>query len=142
MGNGGVEGTDYIQHRRSAEDQQYFSEILKGGAINCLYLFSRVSVVMNGNYIKNFWPQFEFFLATRKFDPQRGFRPSRDRVSIKRIQSLADNPAQAEALFEKWDNKNVAQARSILAHSDVQVTNQSDKEALLPKLEQLEAHRL
>jgi hypothetical protein len=58
--------------KRTDEEQQYFDEILTGGGLNCLYFFVRVSSVVNESYLERFWPQFEFFLATREFAPRHG----------------------------------------------------------------------
>ena len=102
--------------------------------MSCLYLFARISVAMNGTYTRNFWPQFEFFLATRTFDPQHGFKHSRERVFIQCIQSLVDNPEMVEAMFQRWGDRNVSQATSILANNDIQLARLRDKELLLPIL--------
>ena len=79
-----------------------------------------VSVVMNGSYGERFWPQIEFFMSTREFDPRHGMQQATDRCSVKCIQDLKDCADDAEAdMMKKWGWINVAQATTILGDKEV-----------------------
>lgn len=81
--------------------------------------------------------QFEAWLAMQTAF-EGGLRPSSDdtcRFTIETI--LNGNSITVHLLRQLWEHKTPEEALKILAQSDVTVTNQSDKDKQLPKLQKL-----
>ena len=119
-------------------ENRYFTDILRQH-VNIIYLSTPVLSIVNSIYAQRFWPQFEFFLATRVVS-RDGFQHSGVRSFVRGIQSLRGVSSDGDPgnLRAKWQSLSTGEAVDILNQSDVTVTNQSDKVTLLGKLPRLE----
>ena len=120
------------QGRKSMSEDVEFNVMLPN--IDLLYLFCSVLILQDRTYMSRFWTQFEAFLSFRKVTAMGlGFTPEEERRCT--IVAIHDAPSHlTTALLEEWANKTAHEAHSVLKKPDVQVTNQKDKEAQLPKL--------
>merc|ERR1712087_299274 len=108
--------------------------------INLLYLFCGVLILADNTYISRFWTMFEAFLGMRKVTTN-GLEPSPEterRYVIKCIHNATDTNMKND-IVASWRKKTTEKALGFLRSPDVMVTNQSDKDVQLKKLEELDA---
>ena len=106
--------------------------------INLVYLFCSVLVILDLAYLSRFWTQFEAFLSLRKVT-EAGLGPAPAEERRCKVTCIHNAPeAFGEALFIMWGDTTAEQAHAVLSKPDVTVTNQSDKDAQLPKLMKLD----
>ena len=106
--------------------------------INLLYLGTSVLVLCDLSYLSRFWTQFECWLALQQ--PTTG--GLRRAVGVEKRETFVPiyngTETAVKLLEEQWEGKSPLEAKAILAKPDVTVTNQSDKEMQLVKLEELD----
>jgi len=131
---------DQPRGSRSDVDTKAFKTML--AQVNMLFLGTRVLILLDLSYVSRFWTQFEAWLSMQ-FATPRGLKSAvgtkNERHHIVCIQNAA---AQSEAftkmLVDQWAKKTPRQAFEFLSKPDVTVTNASDKEGQLPKIEKLD----
>ena len=120
-------------HPRTLAEQASFDWMLRHS--NLLYLGCSVIVLIDLSYQSRFWPQFELWLSLRGVsDGTLG--PSTERTQ--RAHALPIHSATTElttSLIEFWRLKSPVEAHRVLRAKDVRVTNNKDKETMLPKIE-------
>ena len=107
--------------------------------INLLYLSLRVLIIMDSSYFSRFWCTFEGWLSMQQVTGE-GLRPAppdERRCTIACIHNADEN--DKKKLEDTWATKTPEEAHAVLSKPDIHVTNQSDKEAQLPKLLKLSA---
>jgi hypothetical protein len=125
---------------RTEIEKLYFKYFLSSGAINLVYLGATVVSIVNNRYLESFWTQFEYILATRKITAH-GFETTHGRIHMRFIESAVAAKEPSKALLQqKWSDKTVMEVVEVLSKDDVRVTNQSDKDDLLPKLPKLQVY--
>ena len=128
-----------VDYTRNEFEEAYFDFILKN-AVNILYLSASVLSIVNAHYLQRFWPQFEYYLGTRDVC-KGGFRPSKRRSVVRCIESQeGTDDATALQLQAKWHELSAGQAKQKLTKRDVAAANNSDKEIMAGKLEELEKY--
>ena len=132
---------DHPKGSRSAEDTAAFKTMLS--EVNMLYLGTSVLILLDLSYVSRFWTQFESWLAMQYAMPD-GLKPAINTQNERHhIMCIHNAASQAElytkGLVENWAHKTPQQAHAFLAKPDVTVTNQSDKEGQLLKIEVLDA---
>ena len=125
------------QGERSPTDAVAFKRMLP--RINMLYLGCSVLLIVDNTYVGRFWTQFEAWLAMRSCTPDglRSTAPDAVRFVMKCIH-LAKDKFQGEQLREMWVDASADKAFEVLSSPDVTVTNQSDKDVQLPKVQKLD----
>jgi len=124
---------------RSARERREFQLMLL--SIADLYLTSKVLILLDNTYMTRFWTLMESWCAMMTVTP-RGVRAARDtevRYSITCLHQ-ADPKYSLPMLVEKLSTKTPREVAEMLASPDVQVTNQKDKEALLPAVRETDEH--
>ena len=81
--------------------------------------------------------QFEAYLSLQAVsaDGLVSEEPAKRRLTVRTVHNAPS--MVGELLTAMWSQKSVEEAHAVLAQPDVTVTNQADKEAMLPKLRQL-----
>ena len=106
--------------------------------INFLFLGTSVLVLLDLSFISRFWTQFESWLALQQ-PTTGGLRRARGVEKRETFVPIYNGTETAVRLLEEqWEGKSPLEAKAILAKPDVTVTNQSDKELQLVKLEELD----
>jgi len=111
--------------------------------VNRLYLGTTVLILLDLSYVSRFWTQFESWMSMQYATPD-GLKPAvgtkNERHHIVCIQNAASQATlYTTALVDNWADQTPQQAHAFLSKPDVTVTNQSDKEAQLPKIKALDA---
>ena len=125
------------QGKRSPEDEAGFRAMLAN--VNLLYLGMSVLILLDLSYLSRFWTQLEAWLAmqdTTLGGLKSAVGTARERHTIKCIYNAGGG--MAGELVRMWASKTPAEAFQTLSQPDVSVTNQSDKEVHLPKIEGLD----
>ena len=119
---------------RTEAEQQEFRLQLKN--VNLLYLGLSVLILTDRSYLSRFWTGFEAFLSMQDASGH-GLVASRvgGRCTIHCVHGAPE--ALIESLVEEWSRCSARQAFDKLSSADVCVTNQSDKDVMLPKLLEL-----
>ena len=105
---------------------------------NLMYLGTSVLILLDLSFISRFWTQFESWLALQQ-PTTGGLRRALGTEKRETFVPIYNGtPTAVKLLEEQWEGKSVLEAKAILAKPDVTVTNQSDKEMQLVKLEQLD----
>jgi len=105
--------------------------------VNLLYLGLSVIILLDMSYLSRFWTQFEAWLSMQ-LPSTSGLVPapaSEHRCIIIPIHNAST--ATRQELLSLWAQRTPEEAKEVLSSPDVIVTNQSDKENQLPKLEKL-----
>ena len=105
--------------------------------VNMLYLGLRVLILQDVSTISRFWTLFEAWLSMQT-PTANGLTPAREaerRFEIIPIHLATD--VMKDELIKIWAGKTPDEAKDVLASSDVAVTNASDKETQLGKLDTL-----
>lgn len=125
------------QGERSATDLAAFKRMLP--RINMLYLGCAVLLIVDNTYVGRFWTQFEAWLAMRSCSPS-GLGPTVENSEryVMQCIHLAQDKFQGAQLREMWREASSKKAYEALSSPDVTVTNQSDKDVQLPKLQALD----
>ena len=119
--------TDDRTHAEKAE----FDLMLK--AITDLYLTAKVLILLDTAYRTRFWTTMEGWCAMQQVTSE-GVRPAREgeaRVSVSCIHNATQEDRQA---LLNMSIKTPKEIQKFLASPDVFVTNQKDKDSLLPKI--------
>ncbi len=108
-----------------------------------LYLGTSVLILYDLPYASRFWTQFEAWLSMQ-FATPNGLKSAVGTQNVRyHIVCIRSAAAQAEAhtkmLVDTWATKTPREAFDFLSKPDVMVTNQSDKEVVLPKILALDA---
>lgn len=99
-----------------------------------------VLIVFDFQYVGRFWTSYEAWLSMQTAS-KNGLHPStlgeaRFHITCvgaaERVSSICE-----ETLKSAWHRRSPDEARAELSHSDILVTNQSDKQSQLEKLEKL-----
>ena len=101
--------------------------------ITDLYLTAQVLILLDGSYASRFWTLTEAWCSMQTATAN-GLVPSTEenrRYTIKHIHT-ADDKHDVQGLVKKVSKKTVAEIVSHLENPDVNVTNQKDKETMLP----------
>jgi len=123
------------QGERTAAERIDFKHMLVN--INVLYLGMRVLILLDLSYISRFWTQFEAWCSMQSLSAA-GLAPARsDKRRCTIIPILGANSSLVESLTLMWGSRDPHEAHTLLSKEDVIVTNQSDKEAQLPKILEL-----
>ena len=120
------------QGKKSLADKIGFDWML--GNINLLYLAMPCLILLDLSYISRFWTQFEAWLSMQTATMD-GLRPAvalEQRFTIVPIYNTNEN--LKAALVAMWAKTTPEKAYGALKQPDVTVTNQSDKDAQLPKI--------
>ena len=129
------------QGDRTEEEQQSFDMMLAN--VNMLYLGASVLILLDLSYVSRFWTQFEAW-CSMQLPSADGLRPAsgtaNERFYIECIQNAAEQaPLHKQMLIQSWATKTPIQAHDFLAKPDVTVTNQSDKQRQLKKIQLLDS---
>ena len=132
---------DLPKGSRSAEESAAFKRMLK--EVNRLYLGTTVLILLDLSYVSRFWTQLESWMSMQYATPY-GLKPAvgtkNERHHIICIQNAASQATlYTKALVDNWADQTPQQAHAFLSKPDVTVTNQSDKEAQLPKIKALDS---
>ena len=123
------------QAERTADEDVNFEIMLL--AVNLLYLGGTVLILLDEDYMHRFWTSAEAWLATRACRPS-GLMPAGDPKERCHIVVLPGSGQDlADALMAMWADKKINEACDLLRTDVHVVTNQSDKEKLIPKLMKL-----
>jgi hypothetical protein len=125
--------TDDRTHAEKAE----FDLMLK--AITDLYLTAKVLILLDTAYRTRFWTTMEGWCAMQQVTSE-GVRPAREgeaRVSVSCIHNATQEDRQA---LLNMSIKTPKEIQKFLASPDVFVTNQKDKDSLLPKIGETDEH--
>ena len=126
------------QGQRTIEEQAEFSLMLL--AIADLYLSARVLLLVDNSYSSRFWTLFEAWSSMQQLT-RTGLRNATDAESRCSIMTLHNASATVgEALVELLKRKSPEEVSEILAKPDIQLTNQKDKDAMIPKLKEMNEH--
>lgn len=114
------------------EERADFKRMLQN--INLIFLGMSVLIFLDLSYISRFWTQFEAWasMQTATCNGLQAAALHERRFEIVSIHN-ASTTLQNE-LVEMWATKTPEQAYELLSKPDVTVTNESDKDAQLPKL--------
>ena len=110
---------------------------------NYLYLGCTILILVDREYLKRFWTQFEAWVAMRKSSESGLVDVKKDEEKRWVIVAPTETNLRAakkikELLEESWQTTTVEDAEKTLNQDDIDVTNQKDKEIMLPKLKQLD----
>jgi len=122
---------------RTAREKMRFDHQLKHA--NLLYLGCYVLVLLDLAYQARFWTQFELWLSVQE-GTDKGLKPATEVHTLKRVHLEPIHNATREhvvAAENAWRTKTPEDAYNMLKGTDVQVTNQSDKDLHLPKIRSL-----
>jgi hypothetical protein len=109
------------------------------GRCNLIYMGLRILIILDLSYMSRFWTQFEAWLSMQSASAN-GVHPAHENDRRCTIVTIHGAPTSfKEELVDMWASKTPIEAHEFLSQPDVTVTNQSDKEAQLPKLFKLEA---
>jgi hypothetical protein len=135
-----------VLKKRTDEEKSYFVSVLK--YINCAYLFFAVLVIFDQEYATRFWCLYETFLATHALQDGEIIcvprEKANDRLHVVYCGTLALSKAsvqtlQLDMLWAQWGEVDLPSASHQLGGSDIRVTNQSDKDQQIKRLENLAA---
>jgi len=102
--------------------------------VNLLYLSCRVLILLDNAYLARFWTQFEAWVSMQTACSE-GLIPSTEAQQRYCISPIHNGDATlAKVLKNIWHDKTCEDAYKVLSHVDVAVTNQSDKDTILPKV--------
>ena len=129
------------QGKRAPEEEVAFRYMLTHS--NYLYLGCTVLILVDREYLKRFWTQFEAWVAMRKSSESGLVDVKKDEEKRWVIVAPTETNLRAakkikELLEESWQTTTVEDAEKTLNQDDIDVTNQKDKEIMLPKLKQLD----
>ena len=118
---------------RTAAEKVRFKHMLYN--VNLLYLGCLVLSLVDISYTSRFWTQFEVWLGMQEgyADGLRAAPECRRRVTMVCIHNATTGDEDVK-LRRMWEAVSPEQAHELLSKPDVTVTNQSDKEAQLPKI--------
>ena len=120
---------------RTEPEQQYFERVLS--LVNLLYLSMKVLLLVDLTYKSRFWTCYEAWLSMRQITAD-GLRPSPHALERFEIKCLHNADAHVKTLLEELLlRKTSEEIGQMLRKPDITVTNQSDKETQLLKLQQL-----
>lgn len=125
---------------RSASDEAEFQCML--AAIADLYLTSNVLILLDNTYMARFWTLMEAWCAMMRATTEgvRAATPSERRYTITCILNAKDIPGFDTSLTNYLSTKTPAEMHDLLASSEVAVTNESDKDKLLPFVRKTDEH--
>jgi len=123
---------------KTEEETAYFRKALRD--VNLLYLSMKVLIMLDASYQTRFWCIYESWCAMRSVRPS-GLEPARDgerRWAVACLGSYADTAAENTTALEKsWHEVSTEVALRKMRSDDIQVTNQSDKDEQIKKLQNL-----
>ena len=129
------------QGERSPAEKASFNHMLRN--VNFLYLGCKVLILLDKRFISRFWTQFEAYIAMRQASEQ-GLIDAPNEARWTADVPYSTDPDSEESKFAKaqlkatWAHCTVEDAFDKLSKPDIAVTNQSDKEIMLPKLRALD----
>ena len=124
------------QLERSEAEEVSFAAMLR--SVNLLYLGGTVLVLLDEEYLKRFWTSAEFWLSTRTCTPT-GLQPAENPEQRCKIVLLPGAPRELKgAMIAQWARLTISQACDLLRLEEIRVTNQRDKDELIPKIERLD----
>ena len=124
---------------RTPEEKAEFHLML--AAIADLYLTAHVLILLDGSYKSRFWTLTEAWCSMQTVTSD-GLRPATEaerRYTITCIHN-ADDEYDAKGLVSKVSQKTPTEMYDILKLPDVNVTNAKDKDAMLPKILEIDTH--
>ena len=133
-----ADGDEVPNGGRSEAEQQTFALMLRN--VNLLYLGLSVLILADRSYLSRFWTQFEAWLAMQDVGPSGLVSAKRDQMRSRcKVICVHGAPeALQSSLIEEWSGCTAQKAYEKLSSADVHVTNLSDKEAMLPKILELD----
>ena len=125
------------QGQRTAEESAIFKRMLN--AVNMLYLGCSVLLLVDSSYPSRFWTQFEAWLSMQTCAAD-GLATAADDIRRWTLVCILGAKPQWEGdkLETMWRRAKADFALAELSRRDVTVTNQSDKDAQLPKIKKLD----
>ena len=125
------------QGQRTAEENAIFKRMLN--AVNMLYLGCSVLLLVDSSYPSRFWTQFEAWLSMQTCAAE-GLATAADDVRRWTLVCILGAKPQWEGdkIETMWRRAKADFALKELSRRDVTVTNQSDKDAQLPKIKKLD----
>jgi hypothetical protein len=120
------------QGQRTPAEGAKFQWMLQN--VNVLYVTMRVLILLDLSYVSRFWTQYEAWLSMQLVTPEgvQAAPGEHRRCTILPLYNV--DADQVESLRKMWAGRTPQQAFEMLSKPDVTVTNQSDKEAQLPKI--------
>jgi hypothetical protein len=109
-------------------------------AITNLHMTVRSLILLDGSYASRFWTLFEAWCSMQTATPE-GLRPAtvaERRFTISCIHTATE--AHGQALVDLCSTKTPEQMFNVLKSPDVVVTNQKDKETMLPMILKINRH--
>jgi hypothetical protein len=124
---------------RTPYEKAEFSLMLT--AITDFYLTARVLILLDGSYASRFWTLTEAWCSMQMATPM-GLRPATEDEHRYTIQCIhnAKFETSGKGLIDLVSTKTPDDMYAILAKPDVNVTNAKDKDAMLPKIKQINEH--
>ena len=129
-------------HHPWSTEEERIQFVNMSANVELLFLGSSVLILLDLSYTSRFWTQAEAWLSMLAVTPQ-GIRPAaaeERRFSIVGIYGASNSPA--ESLVSMWSGRTPEEAFLTLAKPDVLVTNQKDKDTLLPRIRDLDSAAL
>ena len=126
------------QRERTTADQEKFDRMLV--AIADLYLTTPVLILLSTDYMGRFWCTLEAWCAMQTATPD-GLRPAtrgKERYEIRCF--LSAPPVMAHSLIDQVSRLSANDMHTMLANPDILLTNAKDKQTMLPKVFETDAH--
>jgi hypothetical protein len=124
-------------HKKTALEKDYFKRALQ--QVNLLYLFMHVFILFDADYQRRFWCLLESFMATHKLTANALEFVAGDDQGARKYDVITMGSMEGEediaASFVRALDKDVYVFLEKLTHDDVQVTNLSDKEVMIKKMQ-------
>ena len=121
-----------LPREKTQQEKLDFGRMLS--QVNLLYLGCSVLIIMDRSYMSRFWTQFEAWLSFQSATSEGLSNHTSDTRRNYVVTSLGAPASLEQALVEEWSGCTPKEAHGKLSQPDVAVTNQSDKDAQLPKL--------
>ena len=101
--------------------------------VNLLYLGLSVLILLDLSYLSRFWTQFEAWLSMQEITAN-GIRGVQNGTAGRCKITCLHNASESlkSTLIDMWSSKTPEEAHSTLSRPDVTVTNQKDKDLMLP----------
>jgi hypothetical protein len=124
------------KHRKTPLEKDYFKLALS--QVNLLYLFMHVFILYDADYARRFWCLLESYMATHRptLDALEFERPhdTETRYDLIPMGSMEGEHEQLMAFLGSL-NKDTATYLKKLSQPDIKVTNQSDKDTMIDKMQ-------
>ena len=116
---------------RTPEQTEEFKRQLS--AHNMLFIGTSILILLDSSYMSRFWTQFEAWLAFQKPTADGLVSAPADEGRCKIVPVHGANSTDAQGLLSDYGRKcTTAKAHRILMSADISVTNQGDKDAMMP----------